>query len=158
MRTTSSLGRIVATSGGFLVACSLSGCVIGRVQRERPLDFEAIGKIQPGVTTKAQILDLFGPPQEIEARELVAVGTPIEPFVSRRGEKPPIEKLLGARYFRYTFERGNAFALIMVLFNYGEFDQKNDTLIVFFDGNDVVEDFAFAKDTDLLRKYGPFSR
>jgi hypothetical protein len=69
-----------------------------------------------------------------------------------------VEKLLGARYFRYTFARGNAFGIITIVFNYAEFDQKNDTLLVFFDQNDVVEDFAFAKDTDLLRRYGPFSR
>jgi outer membrane protein assembly factor BamE (lipoprotein component of BamABCDE complex) len=141
-----------------LLACSLSACVIGRVQRDRPLDPELIAKIERGVTTKTQVLDLFGPPHEIEARELVAVGTPLEPFVSRRGEEAPVEKLLGARYFRYTFARGNAFGIITIVFNYAEFDQKNDTLLVFFDQNDVVEDFAFAKDTDLLRRYGPFSR
>jgi outer membrane protein assembly factor BamE (lipoprotein component of BamABCDE complex) len=138
-----------------LATLLLTGCVIGRVQRDRPVREELVATIERGVTTKAQILEMLGPPQEIEARELVAVGTPLEPFLSRRGEEPPVEDLLGARYFRYTFARGNAFAVILVLFNYAEFDQKNDTLLVFFDADDVVEDFAFAKDTELLRRYGP---
>jgi hypothetical protein len=151
-------GRIVSSFWILVIACSLSACVIGRVQRDRPLDPQVIAEIEPGVTTKAEILDLFGPPHEVEARELVAVGTPLEPFVSRRGDEAPVEKLLGSRYFRYTFARGNAFGVITILFNYAEFDQKNDTLVVFFDEHDVVEDFAFARDTDLLRRYGPFSR
>jgi outer membrane protein assembly factor BamE (lipoprotein component of BamABCDE complex) len=86
----------------------LGGCVIGRVYRDKPLDEEAIAAIQRGLTTKSEILATFGPPQEIEARELVAIGAPFEPFVNRRGNKLPEEKIVGARYFRYTYSRANA--------------------------------------------------
>lgn len=135
-----------------------SGCVVGRVYRDHPLDEQKIAGLQRGVTTKTEVLDLFGPPQEIEARELTAIGIPFEPFFSRRGEKPPVERMVAARYFRYTYSRGNAQVLILLVFNYAEFDQKNDTLIIFFDGDDRVEDYAFAKDTELLPRFGYWSR
>jgi outer membrane protein assembly factor BamE (lipoprotein component of BamABCDE complex) len=148
-------GLLVAV---LLPAMLLAGCVMGRVYRDHPLDEVKIATIQRGQTTKQEILDLFGPPQEIDARELTAIGVPFEPFISRRGEKPPVERIVAARYFRYTYTRANAMAIILILFNYGEFDQKSDNLIVFFDGDNKVEDFAFSRDTDQLPRYGFWSR
>jgi len=140
------------------LALLLCGCVMGRVYREHPLDEQKIATIERGVTTKSEILDRFGPPQEIDARELTAIGVPFEPFLSRRGDKPPVERVVAARWFRYTYSRGNALAIILILFNYGEFDQKNDNLVIFFDGDNKVEDYAFGKDTPLLPRYGFWSR
>jgi outer membrane protein assembly factor BamE (lipoprotein component of BamABCDE complex) len=142
----------------LVAAMLLPGCVMGRVYRDHPLDEVKIATIQRGHTTKQEILDLFGPPQEIEARELTAIGVPFEPFISRRGDKPPVERIVAARYFRYTYTRANALAIILILFNYGEFDQKSDNLVVFFDGDNKVEDFAFRRDTDQLPRYGFWSR
>jgi outer membrane protein assembly factor BamE (lipoprotein component of BamABCDE complex) len=150
--------RTAVLLAGLLPAVLLSGCVMGRVYRDHPLDEVKIASIQRGQTTKQEILDLFGPPQEIDARELTAIGVPFEPFISRRGEKPPVERIVAARYFRYTYTRANAMAIILILFNYGEFDQKSDNLVVFFDGDNKVEDFAFRRDTDQLPRYGFWSR
>lgn len=156
------LRRRIAQATGVLIPVlellMLPGCVIGRVYRDHPLDEQKIAAIERGVTTKTEVLQRFGPPQEIDARELTAIGVPFEPFLSRRGEKAPVERLVAARYFRYTFSRGNAFGIILILFNYAEFDQKNDTLLIFFDGDNKVEDFAFEKDTPQMPRYGPFSR
>jgi hypothetical protein len=146
---------LVASTLPLLLLCA---CVMGRVYREHPLDEVKISAIQRGVTTKQDILDQFGPPQEIDAREVTAIGVPFEPFLSRRGDKPPVERVVAARYFRYTYTRANALAIILILFNYGEFDQKSDNLVVFFDGDNKVEDFAFRRDTDQLPRYGFWSR
>ncbi len=153
-----STARRFVVAAALPVAALLSGCVMGRVYRDQPLDEVKIAAIQRGVTTKQEILDRFGPPQEIEARELVAIGVPFEPFFSRKGDKPPIERIVATRFFRYTYSRGNALAMILVLFNYGEFDQKNDNLVIFFDGDNKVEDFAFRKDTEQLPRFGFWSR
>jgi outer membrane protein assembly factor BamE (lipoprotein component of BamABCDE complex) len=150
--------RIALLVAGLLAVVVLPGCVIGRVYRDQPLDEGKIAAIQRGQTTKQEILDLFGPPQEIDAREITAIGVPFEPFISRRGDKPPVERIVAARYFRYTYTRANAMAIILILFNYGEFDQKSDNLVVFFDGDNKVEDFAFRRDTDQLPRYGFWSR
>jgi hypothetical protein len=144
------------TAGALLVV--LSGCVVGRVYRDHPLDQQKIAAIERGVTTRKEILEQFGPPQEVEVRELVAVGVPIEQFLSRRGAKAPVETLVGARYFRYTFSRANVFGILLLLFNYAEFDQKNDTLVIFFNSDDIVEDYAVGTDTALLPRFGFWSR
>lgn len=141
-----------------MLVLATSGCVMARTYRDKPLDEQKIAGIQRGVTTKADILTLLGPPQEIDARELTAVGVTFDQALPRPGEKPPTERLVTARWFRYTYERGNGMAMIFILFNYLDFDQKNDSLVIFFDGDDKVEDFAFAKDTRLLPRYGFWSR
>lgn len=140
------------------LALAFSGCVMARTYRDHPLDEQKIATIQRGVTTKNDILQLLGPPQEIDARELTAVGVGLEQVLPRPGEKPPVERIVAARWFRYTYERGNGLGMILVLFNYFEFDQKNDSLVIFFDGDNKVEDFAFRKDTEQLPRFGFWSR
>lgn len=151
-------GERPAVASILALAMLVPGCVMGRVYRDQPIDEDKVATIQPGVTTKSDILDQFGPPQEIEGRELVAIGTPIEQFFSRRGDKPPIERIVAARFFRYTYSRANALGIILIIFNYAEFDQKNDNLVIFFDGDNKVEDFAFRKGTDELPRFGFWSR
>ena len=136
----------------------LSGCVMGRIYRDHPLDEQKIATIQRGVTTKAQILEQFGPPQEIETEELVAIGGGVDEVLSGRRNKPEVESLVGARYFRYTYSRANGFGIILLLFNYLDFDQKNDSLLISFDNKDVVQYVAYERDTDKLPRFGFWSR
>ncbi len=140
------------------LACVLPGCVMGRVYRDHPLDEQKIARIQRGVTTKAEVLQAFGPPQEIDQRELVIVGGGVDSAVTGSKPRPTAENLVGARYFRYTYARGNGFGIILILFNYAEFDQKNDSLVVFFDSRDVVQDVAYERDTEKLPRFGFWSR
>jgi len=124
-----------------------SGCVIARGYRDRPIDAKMVAAIQRGVTTRAEILRLFGPPQEVSEREILALGG--------GREEPPV---VGARYFRYRYSRLNGFVLVGLLINYIDADLKSDNLVVFFDDKGVVEDFAFAKDTERLPRFGFLSR
>ncbi len=153
-----SVGRVIAAAVVLLSGAGLSGCIMGRVYRDEPLDEQKIAAIARGVTTKQEILSEFGPPQEIEGRELVAIGGPVEAFLTRRGERAPVERIVAARFFRYTYARANALAVVLLLFNYGEFDQKTDNLVIFFDGDNRVEDYAYAKRTDQLPRFGFLSR
>jgi hypothetical protein len=142
--------------GAWIVV--LSGCVMGRIYRDHPLDEQKIATIQRGVTTKAQILQEFGPPQEIDTRELAVIGGGVDEVLSGRGRKPRAEHLVSPRYFRYTYSRANGFGVILLLFNYLEFDQKNDSLVIFFDDKDVVQDVAYEHDTEKLPRFGFWSR
>lgn len=136
------------------LAILLPGCFMVRGYVDRPIDADRIQRLQRGVTTKQEVLELFGPPQLIDARELVAVGD----LFGMDSDPPPLEQIVSARFFRYQYTRGNGSALILGLFNYVEGDVKSDTLLIFFDGKGVVEDYAVARDTELLPKYGPLSR
>ncbi len=135
---------LVASLG--LALLGMGGCVIARGYRDRPIDEKVIAAIQPGVTTKADILRLFGPPQEVSEREILALGG--------SGEPPAV----GVRYFRYRYSRLNGFIVFGLLLNYIDADLKSDNLVVFFDDKGVVEDFAFAKDTEQLPRFGFLSR
>jgi hypothetical protein len=138
------------------LACTtlLPACFIVRGHQDRPIDRDKLPAIQRGVTTKRQILDMFGPPQAIDGREIVAMGD----LLGVPGDHRRVEQLVSARYFRYSYYRANGWALITLAFNYVDADIKADSLVVFFDGNDVVEDFAFADDTKLLPMLGPLTR
>ena len=141
------------------VCAALSGCWIGRARTDHPLDEHKIAGIQRGVTTKAEILERFGPPQEVDARELTAFGVPFDQILSGRTGKPPLERIVAARYVRDTYAKANLFGILTyILINYVDIDVKRDSLVIFFDGDDKVEDFAYARDTDQLRRFGFFSR
>lgn len=132
----------------------LPACFMVRGHQDRPINPYMVPIIQRGVTTKQQILEMFGPPQGIDGREIVAAGD----LFGLPGDHRRVEQLVSARFFRYSYYRANGWALITFVFNYVDADIKADTLIVFFDGNDVVEDYAFAKDTELLPRFGLLSR
>lgn len=138
-----------------LIVGSLSGCVLSRVQVDHPLDEAKVATLQRGTTTKAEVLALFGPPQEIDGRELTIMGVSADALITGRATKLPPERLVTARYFRYTHFRANVFGTILVVFNFFDFDVKRDGLVIFFDGDDKVEDFAIRRDTDELRRLGP---
>ncbi len=133
-----------------------SGCVVGRGYRDHPLDEQKIATIQRHVTTSVQILERFGPPQDLAIQEIPALG-PVEALLNRR-EGSLGQGATGARAFRYSYSRSNMFVIFLVLFNYLDFDQKNDTLVIFFDKNEVVKDYAFVKDTKVLPRFGFWSR
>jgi len=144
---------VVSLSSCCALAVLLSGCWMARTYHDHPLDEHKIATIERGVTTKAEVLERLGPPQEVDAREITTVNLSADPF------EPPPERIVAARYFRYSYERGNGFAIItLILFNYLEFDQKSDSLVIFFDDDNKVQDYAFVKDTDLLPRYGFWSR
>lgn len=138
----------------LLCTLTLPACFIVRGQQDRPIDQVKVPTIQRGVTTKNQILEMFGPPQAIDGREIVAAGD----LLGFPGDHRRVEQLVSARYFRYSFYRANGWAVITLVFNYVDADIKSDSLVIFFDGNDVVQDYAYANDTRLLPAFGPLSR
>ncbi len=142
----------VVTLSSCCLALLVSGCVMARTYRDHPLDENKIASIERGVTTKAEVLERLGPPQEVDAREITTVNLSADPF------EPPPERIVAARYFRYTYARGNGMAIITLLFNYLDFDQKNDSLVIFFDDDNKVQDYAFVKDTVRLPRFGFWSR
>src|SRR5262245_60524867 len=137
-----------------LVVALLPACFMVRGHLDKPIDDTKVPLLERGVTTKQQVLDMFGPPQAIDGREIVNLGDEF----GLPGDNRKVEQLVAARYFRYSYQRANGWAVITFVFNYVDADIKADTLIIFFNGDDKVEDYAFAKDTDLLPRFGPFSR
>jgi len=131
--------------GVLSLALLLTGCVVGRYYEGPQISGEKIREIQPGVTTKEEIIRWFGPPQNYISptvfneilRELDVTREPLTHY--------PFANILS-----YQYNRGNIRAIVLVLFNFVEAKVKSDHLVIFLDENDRVKYYGFHKGTDEL--------
>jgi hypothetical protein len=138
-------GFSLKTIGILFLAFLLAGCVIARYYEGPIIPEEKLKEIKPGVTTKAEILSWFGPPQNyisptIFNEMLREIDLTREPLTSY-----PFANILS-----YQYNRGNARAIVLVLFNYVEANVKSDHLVIFLDENEKVKYYGFRKGTDAL--------
>ena len=101
-----------------------------------------ISRIKPGETTKKEIIDWFGPPQNY-----------VSPGVFNQilreldiTKEPPIYYSF-ANILSYQFTQGEVRGLFLILFNYAEADLRTDHLVVFLDDNDRVKHYGYKKGT-----------
>jgi hypothetical protein len=99
--------------GILSLAFLLEGCVIGRYHEGPKISEEKIKEIKLGVTTKAEIVSWFGPPQNY-IRPTVFNEILREIDVTR----VPLTNYPFANILPYQFNRGNIRAIVLVLFNY----------------------------------------
>jgi hypothetical protein len=121
---------------------SLWGCLLGNLKDGPYISEEMVSRIKPGETTKKEIIDWFGPPQNY-----------ISPGVYNQilrdldiSKEPPIYYSF-ANILSYQFTQGKVRGLFLILFNYTEADLRTDHLVVFLDDNDRVEHYGFKKGT-----------
>jgi hypothetical protein len=120
----------------------LGGCLLGNVKEGPKISEEMISRIKPGETTKKEIIDWFGPPQNY-----------VSPGVFNQilreldiTKEPPIYYSF-ANILSYQFTQGNVRGLFLILFNYAEVDLRTDHLVVFLDDNDRVKHYGYKKGT-----------
>jgi hypothetical protein len=136
----------VKRTGTLSLSFLLLSCVIGRYYEGPQLSQEKINEIQPGVTTKEEIITWFGPPQNYMSptffnevmREMEVTGDPLTNY--------PFANILS-----YQYNRSNVRAIILILFNYVEAKANSDHLVIFLDDNDRVMYYGFHKGTEELR-------
>jgi hypothetical protein len=121
------------------------GCVIGRYSEGETIATEQIPRIVPGQTTKTEILAWFGSPQSF------ADATFIEKFLSEQELDPgTVMDLPFADVFVYRITEGRLRGYVMILYNYIRLDVASDTLVVFFDRQDLVLYYGWRNGTDVL--------
>ncbi len=132
--------------GVWLVSLALVGCAIGRYYGGSRIPEDRIKDIQPGVTTRQEILAWFGPPQNYLSPTLLNQ-------ILREYDvtQEPLANYPFANVLSYQFDRGNFKLLILILFNYIETEFKSDHLVVFFDENERVKYYGFHKGTEELQ-------
>ncbi len=120
--------------GVGLLAFSLVGCAIGRYYGGSRIPEDGIKDIQPGVTTRQEILAWFGPPQNYLSPTLLNQ-------ILREYEvtQEPLTGYPFADILSYEFTQGNFKLLLLILFNYVEAKVKADHLVIFFDENERVK-------------------
>ncbi|HEX7901973.1 MAG TPA: hypothetical protein VF950_29710 [Planctomycetota bacterium] len=96
-----------------LLALPLAGCFFGKKMDDRTWEAEAVARLKPGMTTKAEVLTLLGPPKEI------------------------IRLLESEAYvYRNAVEKNTNTFLILV--NLSRSDRQYDAVTVIIDRKDVV--------------------
>ncbi len=134
------------TAGVLLLSLFSTGCIVGRYYEGPKVLAEKIKDIKPGITTKEEIIDWFGPPRNYMSptvfnrtlRKLEVTGEPLTTY--------PFANILS-----YQYDRGNIRALILILFNYAEAKVKSDYLVIFFDENERVKYYGFRRGTEELQ-------
>jgi hypothetical protein len=139
------LGFDPTTIGILFLSILLTGCVVGRYYEGPKISAEKIKDIKPGVTTKEEIINWFGPPQNYMSptafnQILREIDVTIEPL-----NVYPFANILS-----YQYNQGHIRALVLILFNYVEGKVKSDHLVIFLDDDDRVKYYGFYKGTEEL--------
>ncbi len=130
---------------GILFLLFSPGCVVGRYYESPNTIAEKVKDIKPGITTKEEIIEWFGPPRNYMSptvfnkilRDLDLTGEPLGTF--------PFANILS-----YQYDQANLRALVLVLFNYAEAKVKSDHLVIFLDENERVKYYGFYRGTEEL--------
>jgi len=112
------------------------GCTIGRVYIGSEIQNDPKEKIQAGVTTKSDILSIFGPPDRITSQ-------------------------FDGDIFVYTYFRKNSTQLAIrepyitntTFFTYTRIQENKDHLVILFDKDGVVKNYGYQKGTSELTTF-----
>jgi len=124
----------------LLASTLASGCALGTQRFGRAIDAARIASLVVGSSTKADVLDLFGPPTAYSRLPAVA---PLE--ATAQASDPPGEPDANVFVYEYREDRESFFTAL--LFTRFRREVLADRLMVFFDAGDVVRYVAFAKET-----------
>jgi len=122
---------------GVTLLCS---CALGTQRFGRAIDPAGIASLEVGVSTKADVLRLFGPPSALSRLPVVPASDAVA-SETVSGAEPDSDVFV----YEYREDRETFFTVIL----YTRFRREvvADRLMVFFDAADVVRYVAFAKDT-----------
>jgi len=112
------------------------GCTLGRIYIGSDIRSDPKEKIQLGLTTKSDILTIFGPPERITSQ-------------------------FDGDIFVYAYYRKNSSTFIIeepyftnwTLFSYTRIQEKRDHLVILFDKDGVVKNYAYERGTQDLTTF-----
>ncbi len=130
-----------ARIASLLPALLLSGCLYVSAAGSfgSYLEPAAVSQIVPGETTKGQVLDLLGPPEEFLRSEVLGS---LGDDVSRVSGAVA----LGNRAqdaFTYQLDTLSAWASMLIFYNHVRGQIETDLLVIFFDEEDRVREVSF---------------
>ena len=114
----------------------ICSCTIGRIYMGSEIRDDPKEKIKIGSTTKAEILEIFGPPERIQMQYDGDI------FVYAYLRKNSSQLALREPYFTK-----------LTLFQYTRTQQKSDSLVILFDKDGVVKNYGFNKGTTELTTF-----
>ncbi len=128
-----------------LAACLSLGCFSIRVVSGNSVPADRVAAIEPGVTTRVEILEWFGAPEDFTdpsgLRRVFADGVLLPEDVLH---------LPYADVLVFELTRGRARGVLLLFFNYFDVRVANDRLVVFFDDQDRVLYYGYRNDAEAL--------
>lgn len=130
----------LAHSAALFPTLLLSGCLYaqGTGYFGSQLDPEVVARIVPGRSTKADVLELLGPPREFLRSEVL--GSLGDETTRVNGAVALGNRAQDA--FSYQRDRFKARASFLLLYNVVRSDVVSDLLVVFFDAEDRVREVS----------------
>lgn len=130
----------LARLGAVVLVAAAPGCILGRVRDEAPLDPDAVRAIEPGRTTKRDVVALLGAPTYVNDRiGLRLVGRP--DVLDGGGAGPLIDELVRSPLdHSYTYEHTEtkSASLYLLVLSFTNTETRRDRVVVFFDERGVV--------------------
>jgi len=127
----------------LLAALALPGCLLvgGHGSIGPRLSEQAVAALEPGVTTKDEVLARFGPPNEYRRPELTSALIDDELRLSGalRGARQ------AERVFTYQRDDVELRGTFLLLFAFADVTTRSERLVVWFDERDVVREVAFGE-------------
>jgi hypothetical protein len=133
------------------LACLLSGCVaLGRQYEGAILQTDKLTNLQVGVTTKADILTLFGAPTTIQRRDIEGLLTTLAVRYQGQDLSVKLDPALFDDVYIYEYRRVNRTFVFVVLFSWAKSVDKSDRLIFFFDPEGKLAGYGLTEGTQEL--------
>ena len=126
--------RILASATLFMIFTW--GCTIGRIYIGSEIRSDPKEKIQVGLTTKSDILSIFGPPDRVMHQYDGDI------FVYAYLRKNSTKFVVEEPYITNT-----------TFFTYTRIQEKKDHLVILFDKNGVVRNYGYQKGTSELTTF-----
>ncbi len=105
-----------------LLVFLLQSCVmLGKQKDYYPFDTSGLDKLIPGKSTAAEVTELLGAPSKVV-------------------------KLSNGNAYRYKRTLSKGTGLWLVLLTFGNYDERYDQIVIFFDKNDVMTHYGVTLD------------
>jgi hypothetical protein len=112
---------------------ALSGCIQAHYTEGNQIPWERASQIRPGVTTKADVLALFGAPQNF------SIGTALVDFLEDQGLEPDATPPYAfADVFAYQMSRGKLRGYTVLVYTRVDLTIDSDLLVIFFGEDEIV--------------------
>jgi hypothetical protein len=125
-----------------------AGCVsLGRQYEGARLPTDKLAALRVGVTTKGDVLSLFGAPTVIQRRDIEGLLTG---FAARyRGDDLTVklDPALFDDVYVYEYRRVNRTLVFVGVFNWAKSVDKSDRLVFFFDSEGKLAGFGLTEGT-----------
>lgn len=133
----------------FLISVFFPACVQNIVLEGMKIPKDQIGRIQPNVTTRFDIIEWFGPPDYHKDPNTVRA---LLQQIDSYEEYIKVEHPAFSDAYVYEFTKGRTEVFSIIIFNFFRDDRRQDNLVIFFNPDDTVKYYAYREGTKYIFK------